>query len=95
MLHLRMLVVSVGVAALPLIGGCAEHSKKDLMRQTNVSMTEAIKTAESSVPRSRAVEAELEHENGRTVYEIELLDANNDEKKIWVDAYSGKITKVE
>lgn len=94
MTYLRVLVLGAA-AALPLTAGCAEQSKKDLMRQTNVSITEAIKTAESSVPRSRAVEAELEHEDGRTVYEIELLDANNDEKKVWVDAYSGKITKVE
>jgi hypothetical protein len=37
-----------------------------------------------------AVEAEIGKEDGRTVYEIEIVDSNNKTQKVYVDAQSGQ-----
>ncbi len=47
----------------------------------------------TSVP-GKAVEAELRKEDGRTVFEIEIIDVSNKTQKVYVDAQSG-LTKIE
>ena len=88
-----------GAAALGalglLAGGCTHSSKRDLIGATNVSLTEAVRTAEASVTGARAVEAELEKEDGRAVYEVELIDAKQEKRKVYVDAGTGKIVQLK
>lgn len=74
--------------------GCASHDRTDLVRMANISLAEAVKTAEASLPDGRAVEAELEREDGRTVYEVELVDSKQTKRKIYVDAGTGKVVRI-
>jgi uncharacterized membrane protein YkoI len=94
-----MKVLLIGAAVLGaaglMAGGCAHESKRDLIGSTNISLIEAVRTAEASVTDGRAVEAELEKEDGRTVYEVELIDAKQDKRKVYVDAGSGKIVQLK
>ena len=84
-------VAAIGLTA----GGCAHESKRDLIASTNISLIEAVRTAEASVTGARAVEAELEKEDGRAVYEVELIDAKQDKRKVYVDAGSGKVVQLK
>lgn len=80
-----------------MIGGCdMQHlSKGYLLRMTNVSLIDAVKTAEASVTNGRAVEAELEQKNGRTVYEVELVDGVQGKHTVYVDAGTGKVVPID
>ncbi len=85
----------VGLASLIVWGGgCVQHDRKDLMRSTNISLSEAVRSAEAVVPDGRAVEAELEQKEGRTVYEVELIDSKQDLRKVYVDASTGKVVRI-
>jgi uncharacterized membrane protein YkoI len=86
--------VALGTMAF-IVGGCAHSSKRDLVTTTNISLIEAVRMAEASVKDGRAVEAELEKEDGRAVYEVELLDATQDERKVYIDAGTGKVVKLK
>ncbi|HJR77530.1 MAG TPA: PepSY domain-containing protein [Nitrospiraceae bacterium] len=91
-----MLVGAAALGALGLLaGGCTHASKRDLIGTTNISLIEAVRTAEASVTGARAVEAELEKEDGRAVYEVELIDAKQDKRKVYVDAGSGKVVQLK
>jgi uncharacterized membrane protein YkoI len=90
------LIGAAVLAAMGLVaGGCAHESKRDLIATTNISLIEAVRTAEASVTGARAVEAELEKEEGRAVYEVELIDAKQDKRKVYVDAGSGKVVQLK
>lgn len=80
--------------SLLIVGGCAHDSKKELIRSTNISLIEAVRTAEVSVSDGKTVEAELEKEDGRAMYEVELIDAKKETRKVYVDAGSGKVFKI-
>ncbi|HET9963595.1 MAG TPA: PepSY domain-containing protein [Nitrospiraceae bacterium] len=84
----------LGGALLLVMAGCTHGDKKDLLRSTNVSLADAIRTAEASVTDSKAVEAELESKDGRAVYEVELIDVKRDKRKVYVDAGTGKIFQI-
>jgi uncharacterized membrane protein YkoI len=85
------------VMMVSMMGGCDMHhlSKGYLLRTTNVSLIDAVKTAEASVTNGRAVEAELEHKNGRTVYEVEVIDGVQIKHKVDIDAGTGKVTPID
>ena len=65
------MLAGMGLAGTLLLSGCGMHhsSKSDLLMSTNVSLVDAVRTAETSVMNARTVEAELEREDGRVVYE--------------------------
>ena len=94
---MKSTLIGAGVlAAIGLVaGGCTHSSKRDLIGTTNVSLIEAVRTAEASVTGARAVEAELEKEEGRAVYEVELIDAKQEKRKVYVDAGSGKVVQLK
>ena len=94
---MKATLIGAGVlAAIGLVaGGCTHSSKRDLIGTTNVSLIEAVRTAEASVTGARAVEAELEKEEGRAVYEVELIDAKQEKRKVYVDAGSGKVVQLK
>ena len=94
---MRAIFIGAGVLAAMgmMAGGCTHSSKRDLIGTTNVSLIEAVRTAEASVTGARAVEAELEKEEGRAVYEVELIDAKQEKRKVYVDAGSGKVVQLK
>ncbi len=87
----------IGLAMMGMAGGCAMHheSKADLLKQTNVSIIDAVRTAEVIVADGRTIEAELEGEDGRAVYEVEMIDLAQKRRKVYIDAVSGKLLKIE
>lgn len=59
-----------------------------------ISVEEAIKTAKEFL-RWHVVEIELEEEDGKAVYEIELVNTLGDTQEIEVEALSGKVVEPE
>jgi uncharacterized membrane protein YkoI len=61
---------------------------------TSVTMEEAIKTATAQFP-GKVLEAELENEDGKAVYEVEIVNASGETREFEIDAQSGKILSSE
>lgn len=69
------------------------ETNKELASTAKITLEEAVKHALKLVP-GRAVEAEIGTDDGRTVYEIEIIDKNKKTQNVLVDAQSGQ-AKVE
>ena len=65
------------------------ETNKDLVAGAKITMEEAVRNAVKAVP-GKAVEAEIGKEDGRTVFEVEIIDANNKKQKVYVDAQTGQ-----
>jgi uncharacterized membrane protein YkoI len=65
------------------------ETNKDLIATAKITLEEAVHAAAKAVPGSKAVEAELGKEDGRTVYEVEVIDASKKTHKVYVDAQTG------
>ncbi len=65
------------------------ETNKQLASTATVTLEDAVKHALKLVP-GKAVEAEIGKQEGRTVYEVEIIDSNNKEQKVYVDAQSGQ-----
>jgi hypothetical protein len=61
---------------------------------TSVTMEEAIKTATTQFP-GKVLEAELESEDGKAVYEVEIVNTAGETREFEIDAQSGKILSSE
>ena len=70
------------------------ETKAELSKSSQISMDKAIEIALKKVP-GKAVEAEIEKEDGRAVYEIEIIDTSNSKRKVHVDARTGDIVKLK
>lgn len=81
------------MGAFLLLAACA--SQETMAKNAKISMQQAVRTAEASVPGGKAKETHLESEGGRTVYEVELVDNTNNTRTVWVDAQSGRIVKTD
>jgi uncharacterized membrane protein YkoI len=68
-----------------------------MAKNARISMQEAVRIAEASVPGATAKETHLETEGGRMVYEVEveLVDNSNNTRTVWVDAQNGRIVKTD
>jgi uncharacterized membrane protein YkoI len=66
------------------------ETNKDLIATAKITMEEALRSAVKAVPGGKVVEAEIGKEDGRTVYEVELIDANKKTQKVYVDAVTGQ-----
>ena len=69
------------------------ETNKQLVETAQITLEDAVHRALKSVP-GKAVEAEIGKEDGRTVYEVEIVDSNKKTQKVYVDAQSGQ-TKVD
>jgi uncharacterized membrane protein YkoI len=61
--------------------------------QAPVTLEQAVMTAVAAIP-GRAVEAQLSADEGRVVYEVEIIDRAQDRRRVYVDAEGGKVIKV-
>ena len=61
---------------------------------TSVTMEEAIKTATTQFP-GKVLEAELESEDGKAIYEVEIVNTSGETREVEIDAQSGKILSSE
>lgn len=81
------IVLLSGVIASP--AWALFETNKQLAATATVTLEDAVRHALKAVP-GKAVEAEIGKEDGRTVYEVEIIDANNKTQKVYVDAQSGQ-----
>jgi uncharacterized membrane protein YkoI len=65
------------------------ETNKELVSTAKITLAEAVQHAVKAVP-GKAVEAEIGKEDGRTVYEVEIIDMNKKTQKVYVDAETGK-----
>jgi uncharacterized membrane protein YkoI len=92
-----MVARSLAIAVLTLTFGAGSawaifESNKTLIDQARISMIEAIKAAEKNIP-GKPVEVKMGKDEGKVVYEVEILDANNKNRWVYVDATNGKIVE--
>jgi uncharacterized membrane protein YkoI len=76
-----------------MLAACA--GQETMAKNARISMQQAVRTAEASVPGAKAKQTHLETEGGRTVYEVELVDNTNNTRTVWVDAQNGRIVKTD
>lgn len=92
------LILSVFVAAciLPMSSALAlfDDDKVELLKGAKITLVEAVEKALTTV-KGHAVEAELEKESGKTVFEVEIIDENGATREVHVDAHSGEVVKIE
>jgi uncharacterized membrane protein YkoI len=82
----KVFVVAVLMAGL--MGSSAWalfETNRELAKSASVTLDKAVLAAVAAVP-GKAVEAELEKEEGRTVYKVEIIDNANKTKTVYVDA---------
>lgn len=85
--------IGLGLGSL-LVAGCGGgvQGKSYLIRHAVVTLSQAAEIAESTAP-GRAVKAELEFSGSHVMYQVEIIDAVNQTRKVWIDAETGKIVK--
>jgi uncharacterized membrane protein YkoI len=66
----------------------------DLVKDAKVTIDQAIKTAGDKV-QGTIVEAELEKEHGKTVWEVEVLGADGHVMQVHIDAATGDVIDTE
>ncbi|MEO8324904.1 MAG: PepSY domain-containing protein [Nitrospirota bacterium] len=71
-----------------------EEDKAELLKETKITLVEAVEKALTNM-KGKAVEAELEKEHGKTVYEVKIIDESGTTREIYVDAHSGNVVKIE
>lgn len=71
-----------------------EEDKAELLKATKITLVEAVEKALTNV-KGKAVEAQLEKEHGKTVYEVKIIDESGTTREIYVDAHSGNVVKIE
>lgn len=86
-----ILALSLSVGATP--SWAIFETKAELSSMAQITMDKAVEIALQRVP-GKAVEAEIEKEDGRAVYEIKIIDTTNNKRKVHVDARTGDVMKV-
>jgi uncharacterized membrane protein YkoI len=56
-------------------------------------LEQAIRTAVQALP-GKAVEAQIGKEDGRTVFEVKIIDSQDKTRTVYVDAQTGQTMKV-
>ena len=92
-------VIAGAVLALSLSIGASPswaifETKAELASMAQITMDKAVEIALRKIP-GKAVEAEIEKEDGRAVYEIEIIDTTNTKRKVHVDARTGDVVKAK
>lgn len=82
----------LSVWAVP--GWALFETNKELSASARITLEEAIRTAVQAMP-GKAVKAEIGKEEGRTVYEVKIIDSQDKTRKVYVDAQTGQTMKVE
>jgi uncharacterized membrane protein YkoI len=91
-----VLVGLIGVSAVALFGGWVpadasnDHDVAKALRQEGTILPLSELLAREELIGVRIIEAELEHEHGRAVYELELLHDNGRVYERYYDATTGE-----
>lgn len=88
---------AMAVLAMTLMAGPAwaiMDTKTDLVASARIPLEEAVRSALMAVP-GKAMEAEIEKEDGKVVYSVDILDAQSNKVTVFIDAQSGKTIKID
>jgi uncharacterized membrane protein YkoI len=85
----KILLAAVMVTLVSSPAWAIFETNKDLVKTAKITLEEAVRNALKLVP-GKAVEAEIGTESGRTVYEVEIIDQNNKNQNVLVDAQTGQ-----
>lgn len=91
-----VLVGLMGMSAVALFGGWVpvgasnDHEVAKVLRQEGTILPLSELLAREELVGVRVIEAELEHEHGRAVYELELLHDNGRVYERYYDAATGE-----
>ncbi len=101
-----MVVGAVVIGVTVVVGGMVWSAEKDRHKREDakqvvamataakITIDQAIKTALDNFP-GKAIEAELEKKDDKTVWEVEILTAEQVIKVVHVDAESGSVVATE
>ncbi|GJL58260.1 MAG: hypothetical protein NPIRA03_11170 [Nitrospirales bacterium] len=91
-----LLSLMMATCILPVSSALAlfDDDKAELLKGTQITLVEAVETAMKTV-KGKAVDAELEQEEGKTVFEVKIVDENETTREVYVDAQSGNVVKIE
>lgn len=96
---LIVLALLVGAFALspaaPLHASDAEIARKALIEGRIRPLSEIIKLLEPQLPGMTILEVEIDVDDGRIVYEFDIIDSAGRLKEVEVDAATGKVLKIE
>ena len=71
-----------------------EKKRLELGRTARISIEQAIQTAKQQVS-GKVIEAELEEEHGKRVWEVEIMTSDDRIRKIYIDSETGGIAELE
>lgn len=86
----RVLIIGAAAATVAIAGTTAALATGPDDHPA-VTLTTAEQKARAAVPGTRVTEAELEHEHGHKVWELDLTDRTGREHEVTIDATSGKL----
>ena len=91
----KKLIIGGAVSSLVLAGGFAGMvSAQSVADATGLTEEQVIEIALTEVP-GEVTEVELEREDGKQIYEIEILASNGMEMEVEIDAETGDVLEVE
>jgi uncharacterized membrane protein YkoI len=96
-MDLRTAILAIALATILVLFGIGMFgiSFGEERQTPAVDMQEAKRIVLMQFPNARIREIELETEDGRLVYEVELVTAEGQKKELHVNAMSGQIEKVK
>jgi uncharacterized membrane protein YkoI len=101
-----MVIGAVVLGVMVIVGGMVWSAEKDkhkgedtkqvvaMAMAAKITIDQAIKTASDNFP-GRVIEAELEKKHDKTVWEVEILTAEQVIKVVHIDAESGSVVTTE
>ncbi|HRN83835.1 MAG TPA: PepSY domain-containing protein [Hyphomicrobium sp.] len=79
----------------PAFARDAEIARKALVEGRIRPLSEIIKLLKPQLPGSTILEVEIDVDDGRIVYEFDIIDSAGRLKEVEVDAATGKVLKIE
>lgn len=85
-----VLAVAILISGL-FVSEAWAKSDKQMGLDATIPMEQAIKTAVDSVPGGKPYEVEMDKEDGRITYKIQIVDAAKKTYKVRIDAQNGQL----
>ncbi|MEX5219351.1 MAG: PepSY domain-containing protein [Nitrospiraceae bacterium] len=93
-----VLLASLALLSTPAWSDKGKKGKRvsvaELAKDAKITIDQAIKTGSEKVP-GTVVQAELEKKHGKTVWEVEVLDADGKVTEVHIDAATGEVIDTE
>jgi uncharacterized membrane protein YkoI len=106
--HMKVVTALFALALAGSAGACSRgivhdvqgvsitEEKPGLMQQAKLTPDSAMKIAAARVPGGHVVKGELEEEDGRLIYSLDVkVDRKNGIEEVWVDARTGEVVSVK